>query len=138
MSIEDIARKFYQTFNSRDIEPFANQYVHEDCVIIDGPTGMESYGPEGMIESAQMWMNAFPDAKATVVDMNVSGNVVTTIFRGQGTFTGEMPSPEGNISGTGQRLDMEFEDILEFEDGMVVRNETNYDMGNMMEQLGLG
>ena len=138
MSIDDIARQFYESFNDRNIEEIANQYIHEDCVSIDGPTGIESYGPEGSIESAHMWMTAFPDGKIKILETSVSGNMVTTIFRAQGTFTGEMMSPDGNIPGTGKMLDLEFEDVLEFEDGMIVRNETHYNINDMMSQLGLG
>ena len=138
MSIEDIARELYQAFNDRAVDQYAHRYYHPDCVLVDGPTGQESYGPEGIIQNANMWTTAFPDGSATVVEVNVSGNVVTTIFRGRGTFTGELMTPDGNIPGNGKALDLEFEDILEFEDDLVVRNETHYDMQEMMRQLGLG
>jgi predicted ester cyclase len=138
MSLEDLARQFYQAFNDRNIEEVAHQLVHPDCVLIDSPTGQESYGPEGAIESSMVWMNAFPDGRVKVMEMNVSGNVVTTYFHAEGTFTGDMMTPEGTIPGNGKKLSLDFEDILEFEGNMVVRNESNYDMGYMLQQLGLG
>jgi hypothetical protein len=63
MSLEDLAGQFYQAFNDRNIEEVARQLVHPDCVLIDNPTGQESYGPEGAIESSMVWMNAFPDGR---------------------------------------------------------------------------
>ena len=138
MSHEDIARQYYEAFNKRNIEETAHRLVHPDCVIIDNPTGMEAYGPEGAIDSATVWMTAFPDGKVKILEMNVDGNVVTTIFHAEGTFTGEMMTPDGAVPGNGRKLSLDFEDIIEIEGGMIVHNETNYDMGSMMSQLGLG
>lgn len=138
MSIQDIAQQLYESFNNRAVEQYAKQYFHPNAVIIDVPTGQESHGPQGIVENATMWTTAFPDGKIKIVDMKVSGNVVTTIFRGQGTFTGKFMTPEGSIPGNGRKLDLEFEDILEFQEGKIIHNETRYDMQAMMQQLGLG
>jgi len=135
---EEIARMSVDDFNNRTYRQNAPSYIAEDCVSFDEPTGMESYGVEGANQSNDVWVTAFPDASAEIISIESDGNVVTAKVIGRGTFTGEMMTPDGStIPGNGSTMELAYTQIAEFEDGMIVRLTAQYDMNDMMMQLGL-
>jgi predicted ester cyclase len=114
-------------------------YFTEDTMIVDVPTGQQNQGIEAAIMSSAVWEQAFPDASAEVVNVEVNGNTVATTIVGRGTFTGQMMMPDGSvIPGNGSTLDLDYVQTIEVEGNTVVRLEANYDMQDMMSQLGLG
>ncbi len=138
MDPQEVVQMTFDDFNNRTYRQNSARYIASDAVLVDGPTGQESYGPEGNIMYADMWITAFPDAMIEVKSHQVNGNRVVSRFIGKGTFTGQMPAPDGSmIQGSGQRLEMEFTQDAEVADGMITRATTTYDMGEFMRQLGL-
>ena len=136
---EEIAQQLVDSFNDRTYAQNAAQYFSPDSVHVDLPTGQESYGVEGGIQSSDVWVQAFPNAHAEVISHDVQGNTVATTIRGTGTFDGQMMTPDGSvIPGNGAALDLDYQQTITVEGGMVVRVEANYDMQAMMGQLGLG
>jgi predicted ester cyclase len=136
---KEIAQQLIDDFNDRTYAQNAASYFSPDCVNVDLPPGQELYGIEGAVQSTDVWVQAFPDAYAEVVSHDVQGNTVTTLINASGTFDGQMMLPDGTvIAGNGQALAMDYQQTITVEDGMVVRVEANYDMQNMLSQLGLG
>lgn len=79
-----------------------------------------------------------PDLKGRAVEHKVNGNKVTTRVHGKGTFTGTMYTPQGNLPGNGNSLDIEYQLEQEFNDaGKLVRFAVDYDLQDFMRQLGL-
>ena len=139
MTPEEIAQQLIDDFNNRTYAENAASFFSPDCVHVDVPTGRESYGIEAGIQNTEQWFQAFPNAQAEVVSHDVQGNTVTTTIRGTGTFDGQMMAPDGSmIPGNGAPIDMDYQQTITVENGMVVRLEANYDMQGMMSQLGLG
>jgi hypothetical protein len=138
-TLEEFGQMLVDDFNDRTYRENAPSYIAEDCVSVDLPTGQEAYGVEGSIQSLDRWTIAFPNATAEVVSHEVSGNTVTTTIVGRGTFDGEMMAPDGSmIPGNGMPLALNYTQEVEVVDGMVVRITANYDMQDMLSQLGLG
>jgi peroxiredoxin len=136
---EEIAQQLIDGFNDRTYAENAPHLFSPDCVTVDLPSGQELYGIEGAVQSNDIWVKAFPDAYAEVVSHDVQGNTVTTVINASGTFTGQMMLPDGTaIAGNGQSLAMDYQQTITNENGMVVRFEANYDMQNMLSQIGLG
>ena len=136
---QEIAQQLIDDFNDRTYAQNAASYFSPDCVNVDLPTGQELYGIEGAVQSTDVWVQAFPNAYADVVSHDVQGNTVTSTIRASGTFDGQMMLPDGTvIPGNGSPLDMDYQQTITVENGMVVRVEANYDMQNMLGQLGLG
>ena len=80
-----------------------------------------------------------PDLKGTLIEHKVNGNTVTTRVRGQGTFTGTLHTPQGDVPGNGKKLDLEYQAETEFNDaGKIVHAVFDYDMQAFARQLGLG
>jgi hypothetical protein len=138
MDAKDVAKMVFDDFNNRTYKQNSAKYFAPDAVLMDNAMGQELRGPEGAITYNEQWAGAFPDAKVTLKSQSVNGNMVTSVFKGTGHFTGMMPAPDGSmIQGQGQALDMEFTQEVEVKDGMIVRSMNSYDMGAMMKQLGL-
>jgi hypothetical protein len=135
---QEIAQQLIDNFNNRTYQEETGKYYTDDTVFVDLPTEREDMGIEAGIQSFDVWVQSFPDAHAEVVSHEVNGDTVTTSIRGTGTFTGQMTAPDGSfIPGNGSSLDLDFMQTFHVEGGMVVRQETDYDMQAMMSQLGL-
>jgi predicted ester cyclase len=134
----NVVQMQYDDFNNRTYRQNAASYVAPNAVFVDAPTGQEGHGVAGFIENADMWVGAFSDAQAEVIAMETQGNTVFTRFIARGTFDGILPAPDGSmIEGNGQRLEMEFTSETEVADGKIVHDVTEYDLQEMMRQLGL-
>jgi predicted ester cyclase len=137
MSVQDVARMHHEGFNNRSFESNARNYIADNYIGVDEPTGLEDHGLEGYKRYARNWIAAFPDGKINVVNQQVSGNRVITSFRGVGTFNGQLQTPQGTVPGNGRRLDLEFHEELEIQNNKIVHSSTSYDMQEMMRQLGI-
>jgi predicted ester cyclase len=139
MDVKQLAQAGADSFNDRSFRQNAKDMIDDSAVIIDGPTGQEFHGPDGYIQFSEGFVAAMPDIKGTVIEHKVNGNKVTSRIRGQGTFTGTMQTPQGNIPGNGKSLDLVYEAEQDFNDaGKIVRFAVNYDMQDFMKQLGMG
>ena len=138
-SPREIAEHLVDDFNNRTYKQNASMYFTEDTVVADMPTGQESQGIEAAVMSSDVWAQAFPDASAEIVNVEVNGNTVITDVIGRGTFTGQMMMPDGSvIPGNGSSLNLEYRQTIMLDGDKVIRLEADYDMGSMMGQLGLG
>jgi steroid delta-isomerase-like uncharacterized protein len=84
-------------------------------------------------DAARGWKAAFPDLKMTVEMMIGEGNLVTVLWRGEGTNTGE-----GNgFPATGKRLAGRGITIWRIEGGKIREEWSEFDQLRIMTQLGL-
>jgi steroid delta-isomerase-like uncharacterized protein len=84
-------------------------------------------------DAARGWKAAFPDLKMTVEMMIGEGNLVTVLWRGEGTNTGE-----GNgLPATGKRLAGRGITIWRIEGGKIREEWSEFDQLRIMTQLGL-
>jgi steroid delta-isomerase-like uncharacterized protein len=84
-------------------------------------------------DAARGWKAAFPDLKMTVEMMIAEGNLVTVLWRGEGTNTGE-----GNgLPATGKRLTGRGITIWRIEGGKIREEWSEFDQLRIMTQLGL-
>jgi steroid delta-isomerase-like uncharacterized protein len=84
-------------------------------------------------DAARGWKAAFPDLKMTVEMMIAEGNLVTVLWRGEGTNTGE-----GNgLPATGKRLAGRGITIWRIEGGKIREEWSEFDQLRIMTQLGL-
>jgi steroid delta-isomerase-like uncharacterized protein len=119
-----ITRTFYENWNRREFEK-NDQYVAEDCEIVLVGSGTTLRGPEGERQLNEMWAEAFPDGKVTVVEIT-----------GRGTHTGTLRSPGGDIPASGRSVTLQLCDVLEFRDGKVRSVHTYMDSASLLMQVG--
>ena len=138
MDPQATAQKIVDTFNDRTFRDTASDFVHQDIAVKDGPTGQEFNGPDGYIQYSESFLTAMPDLKATITDKQVSGNNVLLTVQGQGTFTGELETPEGTVPGNGSTVELEYQLAVEVDNDKIVRFTVDYDAQEFMQQIGLG
>jgi predicted ester cyclase len=84
-------------------------------------------------EAARGWKLAFPDGKMTVLKEIAEGNLVTVLYTGTGTNTGE-----GNgLPATGKKTEIRGITIWRIVNGKITEEWSSFDELQMMKDLGL-
>lgn len=134
----EIVRTNEDQFNDRSFREKAEQVTAASITVIDAPADREFQGVDGYKQYREGLIAALPDIQESMADLKVSGNEVTANVRRTGTFTGEMPTPDGTVPGNGKKLDIICQCEWEIEDDKITRFTENYDMQDLMSQLGMG
>jgi steroid delta-isomerase-like uncharacterized protein len=79
------------------------------------------------------FMNAFPDSQVTIDDMIAEGDQVVT----KKTFTGTHTGDFAGIPSTGNKVTLQFVDIMRVRDGKIVEHWNCIDQLSFMQQLGV-
>lgn len=138
MDVKKLAQDTVDMFNDRSFRQKAKDVADANIVVKDSPTGQELHGVDGFVQYSEGFVTAMPDLKGTAIEHKVNGNKVTTRVHGQGTFTGNMVTPQGTVPGNGNTFDLEYQLEQEFNDaGKLVRFTVSYDMQDFMRQLGM-
>lgn len=138
MDVKQLAQNTVDIFNDRSFREKAEEVANTNIVVTDKPTGQEFRGVDGFVQFSEGFIMAMPDIKGTVLEQTAEGNRATTRVRGQGTFTGTLQTPQGNMQGNGNPVDIEYQLNQVFnEEGKLVHFTVDYDMQDFMRQLGL-
>jgi predicted ester cyclase len=138
MDVKQLAQNTVDIFNDRSFREKAEEVANTNIVVTDKPTGQEFRGVDGFVQFSEGFITAMPDIKGTVLEQTAEGNRATTRVRGQGTFTGTLQTPQGNVQGNGNPVDIEYQLNQVFnEEGKLVHFTVDYDMQDFMRQLGL-
>jgi len=124
-------------YNNRSHHEEGHTVSHPDMVGVDEAIGQEFQGLDAWNQYGDGFIAAFPDLKIIVTGARPHGNMVHVNLHAQGTFTGEMVTPDGTVPGNGNRFEMNYESEVEIKDGKVARWTNRYDMQEFMRQLGL-
>ena len=129
---------FFQAMSSGDVDA-AEKFFDERSELTDTATGMTMRGVEENMNDVKNWMSTFSDIKVKALRHVESGNVVATEMQFEGTNTGEMEMPDGSkLPATGKTIKMQGCQVIEVEDGKMIKGTQYYNPMAMMEQLGLG
>src|SRR5262245_4552721 len=83
--------------------------------------------------AARGWKTAFPDLKMTVAMVTAEGDLVTVVWRGEGTTTGSGDA----LPATGRKLSGRGITIGRIRDGKIREEWSEFDQLRIMTQLGL-
>jgi len=139
MDVKELAQNTVDMFNDRSFREKAQDVANTNIVVSDRPTGQEFRGVDGFVQFSEGFVTAIPDLTGTALEHAVNGNKVTTRVQGKGTFTGTLQTPQGDVPGTGNPVDIEYrlEQVFN-EEGRLVHFAVDYDMQDFMHQLGIG
>jgi steroid delta-isomerase-like uncharacterized protein len=132
-----IARRLYEAWNERSFDELAQAIAPDGKITVVG-SGDTFQGPEGSRQYNKMWADGFPDGSITIERVIASGDRVVVEFTGRGTHTGPLVTSMGTMPATGRSLTLHLCDVLEFKDGKVTSQNSYFDTGSLMAQLGLG
>lgn len=133
---EQIARSYYDCFNRRDFDG-ARATLADDVVMVVVGSGERYEGPAAVTASDETWAAAFADGRADIDNVITAGDTVVVEFKGRGTHTGSLLTPDGEVPGTGRAVELHFCDILALRDGKIAEVREYYDTLSLMTQLGL-
>ncbi len=133
----DAVRGSIAAFNHGDASGYAAHYAENARLI--GPFFPEPLLGREVIEQTTLAMStAFPDMQWTIVTLLVDGSRVACELHIEGTHTGPLESPGGDVPATGRTVSFDVLEILEFNaEGQVVEHREYMDPGALMAQLGL-
>ena len=131
-----IARNSIEAFNAGDWER-ARALTTQDSVYDEKGTQRRIQGVDQFIEVSRAWRAAFPDAHGTVTNALASGSAVVLEIIWEGTQTGPLPTPGGEIPASGRRVSLPAVQVLTFAGDKIAETRHYFDMMTMMQQLGV-
>jgi steroid delta-isomerase-like uncharacterized protein len=111
--------------------------VTADFVYDEVATQRRVQGAEQVIAAWQGWATALPDSKATFNSAQASGDVVVLEVTWRGTHQGPLQTPKGAIPATGKRIEVRACFVCETAGEKVKVQRHYFDMGTMLQQLGV-
>jgi steroid delta-isomerase-like uncharacterized protein len=126
-----------KAWDNQDMHALVQLYAEDATMIMPGePEPIK--GREAIKKNQAAFFRAMPDMSAEFNTIIICGNHI--VFEGivQGTFTGPLASPEGDIPPTGKSAKIRFIFIARInDDGLIEKDRTYFDNLNFMRQLGL-
>jgi len=130
--VEETARKYFGALQARDAKAMAACWSEDGIEDIVPLRVMR--GPKEVEEFFSGLFGALPDAETTIHNVVASDRQAAVEWRTVGTFTG---TPFEGVEATGGRLELRGLDLLEIEDGVILKNTAYYDGAAFMRQLGM-
>ena len=131
--VEQHARSYFDAFIARDPEAMASHW-DADGVEDFVPLGTVLRGPGEVKGFFRELFAAIPDADTVLTRLASNDRLAAVEWRMAGTFSG---APFQGIEPTGRRIDVRGIDLLEIEDGRIVRNTVYYDGADFARQIGM-
>jgi steroid delta-isomerase-like uncharacterized protein len=133
--LTEVARQEVEAFNEGDWERYKEIHA-PDAVYDEIGTGRRIEGIGEIVDVNRSWRDAFPDAKGTVGKVTASGDTVTVEITWEGTQSGPMEGPAGELPPSNRRATVRAVQVLEFADGRIKENRHYFDSLGMFAQLG--
>ncbi|MGI8746745.1 MAG: ester cyclase [Deinococcus sp.] len=131
-----VDRRLMDAFNAGEWEG-VRAIAAPDMVYEEPPTQRRTQGVEDYIRLCQGWREAFPDCTGDIRRSMTSGDTMVQEVSWEGTHTGPLQTPGGNIPATGKhfRVEAVIWSLLEGDRFMEIRH--HLDIFSMFQQLGL-
>ena len=127
-----VIRRFVEEVqNQKNWETF-DELNASDFVNLSAPPGVPSDKAGGKL-FLSAFIDAFPDSYVTIEDMIAEGDRVVTKKTFNGTHTGEL----NGIPPTGNRVSIQYVDIMRVRDGQIIEHWLSMDQLSFMQQLGV-
>jgi len=132
---QEVGARFVEAFNGHD-EARMRELTAENAVF-EAPGDVRLEGRDATVGYAMTWLNAFDDAQLDVRDELVAGDWVVQEFTFNGTHTGSLQTPAGEIPATNRQLRGRGVQIMRVEGDAVADTRLYFDQVQVMTQLGL-
>jgi len=137
MSSAPVLRELALAFNAGDWSKL-RQMVSDDVVVVDIASGGDtSRGADAFVTGDQNWRNAFSDFAVEILSIVGDDTHAAGDFILRGTHTGPMPTPWGDVSATGRKVELPFVMFCEVADGKVTVIRDHYNPALAMAQIGV-
>jgi predicted ester cyclase len=122
-------------FNAHDIEAHkANEAPDVEWVM---PGGITLRGPDQVAQLQSIYWEALPDVKVVPVNQVVGGSTIVTEGYFEGTHSGTLRTPQGDIPPSGNRIRLRYATVQHVENGLVSFEHLYFDQLEFLTQLGV-
>jgi steroid delta-isomerase-like uncharacterized protein len=112
--------------------------ITSDFIYDEVATGRKVQGIDQVIPLWEGWATAFPDAQAEFRSALPSDNSVVLEVTWRGTHRGPLQMPDGPLPATGNRIEVRACLVTEVAGDKAKLERHYFDMGTMLQQLGVG
>jgi steroid delta-isomerase-like uncharacterized protein len=134
--LKKLIEKLQLAIDNHDSVAIAQCYAEDATMTVSGePEPIR--GREAIAKSLEAIFRAMPDFKVKFTTL-ISGNHIIFENTAEGTFTGPMATPAGDIPPTGKSAKYKSVFIAKVNaDGLIEEDKTYYDPADFMRQLGI-
>lgn len=132
----DIIKKHLADFSASNWVEYKNALA-PNASYEEMATGVRVRGADEVLKTVQKWKRAFPDVKANVSSVKVSGDTVIAEVTWEGTQTGPFDGPFGTIQPTNKRGAVKAVEVCRLEKDKVVEIRHYFDLMTILSQLGI-
>ena len=131
----DVARANIEAFNAGDWKGLAATFA-DKCVYEEFATHRHLEGQEAIVQANRGWKEAFPDAEGKIERATADNGTVTLELTWQGTQSGPLHMPNGDIPPSNRRINLRAAQVFEIE-GEHIREARHYfDLTSLLQQIG--
>jgi steroid delta-isomerase-like uncharacterized protein len=130
-----VAAAFVEAFNAHDEARMRELYAEH--AEFEGPGDIRLEGRDAVMGYTMSWLNGFGDGRLDMRYELVAGDSVVQEFMFEGTHTGSMQTPAGEVPATNRQLRGRGLQVLRIEDGAIADIRLYYDQVDVLTQLGL-
>lgn len=133
---KDLVDHSTKAWNTHDFGEWSATFT-EDAQLA-GPGGLAGRGRETQQLFHSIWHDGFPDNEVSDIRIGDDGDtaVLEAVFNG--THTGVLHAPSGDIPPTGKRVSIPFVVTYTCADGAITGFRLYFDQTDLITQLGLG
>lgn len=135
MSSVDVARENVEAFNAGDWDRF-RATLTADSVYDEMATQRHLEGQEAILDANRGWKEAFPDATGRIEKACVGEGTVTLEIVWEGTQTGAMHMPTGDLPPSNRHVAVKAAEVFEFEGDKIRSSHHYFDMMGLLQQVG--
>jgi steroid delta-isomerase-like uncharacterized protein len=135
MSSINVARENVEAFNAGDWERFAATLAL-GCVYDEPATQRHLEDQEPILVANRGWREAFPDRPRRVEREIPGDGMITLEVTWEGTQTGPLHTPEGDITPSSRRVVVKATEVFEIDGDKIREAHRYFDMMGLFQQIG--
>lgn len=135
-SVVDLAKEQVIAYNEKDWDRVRAALAPE-VVYDEFATHRKAKGVDEVLTNWKGWAKAIPDSRATFRSEMASGNTAVLEVTWNGTHSGPLQTPNGEIAATGKKIELRACQIVEVANDRVKSIRQYFDMGTLLEQIGV-
>ncbi|HEU5301263.1 MAG TPA: ester cyclase [Acidimicrobiia bacterium] len=129
------ARRIVELFNAADWDALS-EALPNDTAMIEYGTQRSFQGSGDIVESLQAWKTAMPDVMGSVQGVIATSNQVVLELVWEGTHTGPLAAPGGEIPASGKHHKTPGVWIFDFDGDTLTESRQYFDMLTLLQQIG--
>ena len=135
MSCVDVARENIEAFNAGDWGR-SGATLATDCVYDEPATQRRLEGREAIVDAFRGWKDAFPDARGRIEREVVGDGAVALEISWEGTQTGTLHMPTGDIPPSNRRMVVKATQVFEVDGDRIQEAHHYFDLLGLLKQVG--